>query len=85
MHNILVPSPLHNQAGYYKIQAVWVHSETVTYRDTLTGRERKIENKKKNSYIYIFFFHIRTMHTTWNPLEKSHDCNINYTGIQRQY
>lgn len=70
MHNILVPSPLHNQAGYYKIEAVWVHSETVTYRDTVTGRERKIENKKKTQiYIYIFF-HIRTMHTTWNPLEK---------------
>lgn len=55
MHNILVPSPLHNQAGYYKIEAVWVHSETVTYRDTVTGRERKIENKKKK-LIYIYFF-----------------------------
>lgn len=56
MHNILVPSPLHSQAGYYKIEAVWVHSETVTYRDTVTGRERKIENKKKNSNIYIYIF-----------------------------
>lgn len=57
MHNILVPSPLHNQAGYYKIEAVWVHSETVTYRDTVTGRERKIENKKKKLiYIYIFSY-----------------------------
>lgn len=31
----------HNQAGSYKIEAVWVHSETVKYRDTVTGRERK--------------------------------------------
>ena len=46
-----------------------MHSETVTYRDTVTGRE-KIENKKTNLKIYIISFHIRTMHTTGNPPEK---------------
>ena len=54
MHIILVPSsPSHNQAGSYKIEAIWVHSETVTYRDTVTGRERKIENEETNLKIYI--------------------------------
>lgn len=58
MHFILVPNPNHNQAGSYKIEAVWVHSETVTYRDTVTGREtkyRKQENKLKNIYHIISY------------------------------
>lgn len=85
MHHLLVPSPLPQSGRQLQDWSRFgVHSETVTYRDTVTGRE-KIENKKTNLKIYIISFHIRTMHTTGNPPEKSHDCNINYTGIQRQY
>lgn len=56
-----------------------------SHTEILSQEEEKIENKKTNLKIYIISFHIRTMHTTGNPPEKNHDCNINYTGIQRQY
>lgn len=37
MYILLVASPLpHNQADSYKVKAIWVHSETATYRDTVT-------------------------------------------------
>lgn len=39
----------HNQAGSYKIEAVWVHSETVKYRDTVTGRERKNRKRERTN------------------------------------
>lgn len=56
-----------------------------SHTEILSQEEEKIENKKTNLKIYIISFHIRTMHITGNPPEKNHDCNINYTGIQRQY
>lgn len=48
----------HNQAGSYKIEAVLVHSETVKYKDTVTGRERKKKKRKRertNLKIYHYF------------------------------
>lgn len=58
-----MPVPLpHNQAGSYKVKAIWVHSETATYRDTVT--EGKKIRKLKNISLS---FHKRTMHTTGNP------------------